>query len=143
MLPRVLCPDPPSSRVLQVSSAAPPPVPPRAPEHLDLATRASKFHCLASLKLLAQDAEAMRPAKPRALLPALLLLTLALSGTQGRPRGRRASGGAELRLQLFLPMTGTPGASRSAGKPCPPLTCPFLSLPTLTAGQAHVGKHTN
>ncbi|XP_052031955.1 ALK and LTK ligand 1 [Apodemus sylvaticus] len=57
----------------------------------------------------------MWPAKPSARVPALLLLALALSPpeTQGRPRARRAARVAELRPQLFLPVTGTPRASRS------------------------------
>nr|XP_048276561.1 ALK and LTK ligand 1 [Myodes glareolus] len=61
----------------------------------------------------------MWPAKPRARLPALLLLALALSppATQGRPRGRRAVRLAEFKPQPLLPVTGTrqaPRASRSA-----------------------------
>ncbi|XP_021078109.1 ALK and LTK ligand 1 [Mus pahari] len=61
----------------------------------------------------------MWPAKPSARVSALLLLALALSppGTQGRPQRRRAARGvAELRPEIFLPVTGTrltPRASRS------------------------------
>uniref|UniRef100_A0A5F9DBZ3 ALK and LTK ligand 1 n=1 Tax=Oryctolagus cuniculus TaxID=9986 RepID=A0A5F9DBZ3_RABIT len=63
----------------------------------------------------------MRPAKPGAPLPALLLLTLALSphGTQGRPQGRRGArvAGEEPKTLLFVPAAGAgpaPSASRSA-----------------------------
>ncbi|KAM4864773.1 ALK and LTK ligand 1 [Thomomys bottae] len=62
----------------------------------------------------------MRPAKPGAPLPAILLLALALSphGTQGRPRGRRAARGAEPRSLLFPSAAAARlapgGAARSA-----------------------------
>ncbi|XP_062935186.1 ALK and LTK ligand 1 [Cynocephalus volans] len=63
----------------------------------------------------------MRPVKPGAALPALLLLALASSpqGTQGRPRGRRGERVADEKPRplLFLPAAWAgpaPGASRSA-----------------------------
>ncbi|XP_058384989.1 ALK and LTK ligand 1 [Diceros bicornis minor] len=61
----------------------------------------------------------MRPAKPGAPLPALLLLALALSpqDTQGRPRGRRGARVANEEPKLFLPAAGAgpaSSASRSA-----------------------------
>ncbi|XP_046497655.1 ALK and LTK ligand 1 [Equus quagga] len=63
----------------------------------------------------------MRPAKPGATLPALLLLALALAPheTQGRPRGRRGARVAneEPKPSLFLPAAGAgpaSSASRSA-----------------------------
>ncbi|XP_020044084.1 ALK and LTK ligand 1 [Castor canadensis] len=61
----------------------------------------------------------MRPAKPGAPLPAILLLVLALSpqGTQARPRGRRAARVPEPKPLLFLPAAGArpaPSPARSA-----------------------------
>lgn len=105
--------------------------PPRALERLDLVTRASKSHCRTSLPLPAPDTETMWTAKPSTRVSALLLLALALSppGTQGRPQRRRATRVAELRPELFLPVTGTrltPRASRSTGKPCMTPDLPFL-----------------
>ncbi|XP_065751804.1 ALK and LTK ligand 1 [Phocoena phocoena] len=57
----------------------------------------------------------MRPARPSAWLPALLLLALVLSprGTQGRPGGRR---GARVAGEEPKPWLSLPAASRSAGK---------------------------
>lgn len=112
------------SRHTLVLGSLGPPAPPRlrsppsALERLDLVTRASKFHCRPSLPLPATDTEAMWLTKPSTPVSALLLLALALSppGTQGRPQRSLAARVAELRPELFLPVTGTrlpPRASRS------------------------------
>eukprot|EP00069_Balaena_mysticetus_P017351 bmy_10403T0 len=56
----------------------------------------------------------MRPTRPSARLPALLLLALVLSprGTQGRPGGLR---GARVAGEEPKPWRSLPAASRSAG----------------------------
>ena len=125
------------SRHTLVLGSLGPPAPPRlrsppsALERLDLVTRASKFHCRPSLPLPATDTEAMWLTKPSTPVSALLLLALALSppGTQGRPQRSLAARVAELRPELFLPVTGTrlpPRASRSTGKPCMTPDLPLL-----------------